>query len=98
MTRFGDPLLCRPAGLAVDQASGHHSDLLLPRLEDPSVRTLLGLNAARFKPASIRRPVWIARIGTALLAPVIVLGAIELGLRLAGFGYPTSYFLETRIR
>ncbi len=33
----------------------------------------------------------------AVLLPVLLLGTAELGLRLAGYGYPTSFFLKTRI-
>ncbi|MBU6402639.1 MAG: hypothetical protein KGS61_20150, partial [Verrucomicrobia bacterium] len=32
-----------------------------------------------------------------MLGPVLLLGALELGLRLAGFGYPTQFFLQTRL-
>lgn len=31
---------------------------------------------------------------TALLLPLVLLGVVELGLRLFGFGYPTSFFLK----
>ncbi len=33
-----------------------------------------------------------------VLAPLLVLGSVELALRIAGFGYPTSFFLRTRIQ
>lgn len=32
-----------------------------------------------------------------ILGPLVVLGSVELALRLAGYGYPTSFFLRTRI-
>jgi hypothetical protein len=32
-----------------------------------------------------------------ILGPLIVFGGAELALRLAGYGYPTSFFLRTRI-
>lgn len=32
----------------------------------------------------------------ALAAPLLLLGFLELGLRLAGYGYPTSFFLNSR--
>jgi len=31
------------------------------------------------------------------LVPVVVFGGLELGLRLGGYGYPTTFFLESRI-
>lgn len=34
----------------------------------------------------------------AVLLPVLLLGLVELGLRLAGYGYPTRFFRETRVR
>jgi len=32
-----------------------------------------------------------------ILVPLVILGGAELGLRLAGYGYATSFFLPTRI-
>ena len=32
-----------------------------------------------------------------VLGPLVVLGGVELTLRLAGYGYPTSFFVSTRI-
>ena len=37
---------------------------------------------------------WIFRL-LALLIPLLVLGMVELGLRLAGYGYPTDFFLSS---
>ena len=33
-----------------------------------------------------------------ILGPLVVFGSVELALRLAGYGYPTGFFLRTRIR
>ena len=33
----------------------------------------------------------------ALLSPVLILGSIELALRLTGYGYPTAFFLKARL-
>ncbi len=33
----------------------------------------------------------------AILSPVLLLGILELGLRLAGYGYPTSFFSKTMV-
>ena len=32
-----------------------------------------------------------------ILCPLVLFGSVELALRLAGYGYPTSFFLRTRI-
>jgi tetratricopeptide (TPR) repeat protein len=37
------------------------------------------------------------RIFVAILAPLMIVGGLELGLRLFGCGYPTSFFLRTKI-
>jgi tetratricopeptide (TPR) repeat protein len=43
------------------------------------------------------RPRWLFRLAAAVLAPVLVLGALEGALRLAGYGYSTRFFEELRI-
>ena len=45
---------------------------------------------------SIRR-LWLFRIFTIVVVPLVVIGGLELGLRLFGFGYPTSFFLQSQI-
>ena len=40
-----------------------------------------------------RRRLWFFRLTSACLAPLLVLGALELGLRLIGFGYSTDFFV-----
>jgi tetratricopeptide (TPR) repeat protein len=40
---------------------------------------------------------WLFRLGAMTLVPLLVLGGLELGLRLAGYGYPTSYFVPAHI-
>ncbi|PYM15179.1 MAG: hypothetical protein DME18_04920, partial [Verrucomicrobia bacterium] len=37
------------------------------------------------------------RVVAITLVPLFLLGALELALRVAGYGYPTSFFLRTRI-
>lgn len=44
-----------------------------------------------------RRRLWLMRLSAATLVPLLLLGVLELGLRVAGYGYPTSYFLRSRI-
>jgi tetratricopeptide (TPR) repeat protein len=40
---------------------------------------------------------WFYRLLAALLVPVLTLVAVEVGLRLAGYGHPASFFVKTRI-
>ncbi|PYJ83244.1 MAG: hypothetical protein DME22_16330 [Verrucomicrobia bacterium] len=48
-------------------------------------------------PTLSRRRKWAFRLGSSLLVPLLVLAVLEAVLRLAGFGYPTNFFLKTRI-
>jgi tetratricopeptide (TPR) repeat protein len=48
-------------------------------------------------PASKRR-LWLMRLFAMIFIPLFVLGGIELGLRLAGYGYDTSFFRRIRIQ
>ncbi len=41
-----------------------------------------------------RRKLWLFRIIAATVVPMVLLGLLELGLRIAGYGYPTSLFVE----
>jgi tetratricopeptide (TPR) repeat protein len=41
------------------------------------------------------RKKWIFRIAALTLIPLLLLGVLELALRLVGFGYPASFYLET---
>ena len=43
------------------------------------------------------RRLWLMRLAAATLLPLLILGGVELGLRLVGHGYPTSYFLPSTI-
>jgi tetratricopeptide (TPR) repeat protein len=47
-------------------------------------------------PLSSRR-LWLFRFSAMILGPLFVFGSVELALRVAGCGYPTSFFLRTRI-
>ncbi len=46
-------------------------------------------------PNLTRRQIWCFRLFTLFGVPLIILLALELGLRLAGFGYPTSFLLPS---
>ncbi len=54
---------------------------------------IIGLTPSGLTPSPPRR--WTFR-GVMALAPLLLLAAVELALRLAGFGYPASFFLPTR--
>jgi tetratricopeptide (TPR) repeat protein len=43
------------------------------------------------------RRLWLFRFCAAVLVPLAIFGALEFGLRLAGYGYPTSFFVQTKI-
>lgn len=43
------------------------------------------------------RRLWLFRIIAAVAIPLLIIGGLELGLRLCGYGYPTSFFLKTKI-
>lgn len=50
------------------------------------------------KPAATRRPGrWGMKIAAAVVVPVFCLGLLELGLRAAGIGHATGFFLEKEI-
>jgi tetratricopeptide (TPR) repeat protein len=44
------------------------------------------------KPSVSRRRLWLMRFAAMLFIPLLILSGIELGLRLAGYGYDTSFF------
>jgi tetratricopeptide (TPR) repeat protein len=56
-------------------------------------------NAAPERVASQIPPhrLWLFRIFAAVAIPLLVIGGLESGLRLSGYGYPTSFFLKTKI-
>lgn len=48
--------------------------------------------------AGIRgRRLWLFRMIAILLVPALTLGILEVALRVAGYGYPASYFVKSRI-
>src|SRR6266702_3085811 len=38
---------------------------------------------------------WAARLGLMVLVPALSLGLLECGLKVFGYGYPTSFFVKT---
>jgi tetratricopeptide (TPR) repeat protein len=44
-----------------------------------------------------RRQLWIMRMMAATLVPLFFLGLLEVGLRLAGYGYSTDFFVPSKI-
>lgn len=45
---------------------------------------------------SARSPRWLFRVCALVLAPLLTLAVLEGGLRLAGYGYPTAFFLRSQ--
>jgi len=43
------------------------------------------------------RRLWLFRFCAVILVPLVIVGGLELGLRLSGYGYPTSFFLQIKI-
>jgi tetratricopeptide (TPR) repeat protein len=61
-----------------------------------------GLLSKDINPVSAVAPVssrhlWLFRLSAIILGPLLAFGSLELVLRLAGYGYPTSFFLRTCI-
>jgi tetratricopeptide (TPR) repeat protein len=56
-------------------------------------------NVAPEKSASKIPPgrLWLFRIFAAVVIPLLVIAGLEVGLRLSGYGYPTSFFLKAKI-
>ena len=46
---------------------------------------------------SSKRRVWIMRLFAMIFIPLIILGGVELGLRLVGYGFSTDFFSRIRI-
>src|ERR1700720_2322691 len=44
-----------------------------------------------------RRRLWLLRLFAMIFVPLVVLGGIELGLRLAGYGYDTGFFRQIQV-
>jgi len=45
-----------------------------------------------------RRRLWLMRLFAMIFVPLLILGGIELGLRLGGYGYDTSFFRRIQIQ
>src|ERR1035437_238292 len=45
-----------------------------------------------------RRRLWLMRLFAMFFVPLLLLGGIELGLRLGGYGYDTDFFQQIRIK
>jgi tetratricopeptide (TPR) repeat protein len=71
-----------------DQSAGHGKTD--PNQQVPHAETTGGA-----KKAHPRR--WLFRLLSLTVIPLILLGTVEFGLRLAGSGYPTSFFLRSNI-
>ena len=49
------------------------------------------------KKAFTKRRLWMFRFLTICLVPAFIIGSMELALKVSGYGYPTSYFVKSRI-
>src|SRR5438132_1814453 len=52
-------------------------------------------NSTRNPPSISRKKIWCFRLIALMGIPLLFFGLIELGLRLAGFGYPSSFLLKS---
>jgi tetratricopeptide (TPR) repeat protein len=70
----------------------------VPRKKKPAVKGKhLQKSGPTFGSSSLdRRKLWCFRLFVAVGIPLLFLGVLELGLRLAGFGYPTTFFLPSQ--
>ncbi len=48
-------------------------------------------------PTVSRRKLWLFRLTSLIFIPLLLVGGLEMGLRLAHYGYPPQFFLKTRI-
>jgi len=53
--------------------------------------------AAKPAPKISRRRLWLFRICAPIVILLLVVGGLELILRICGYGYPTSFFIKTKI-
>lgn len=53
---------------------------------------------ANERPARLAGPRWVWRLVLLVLVPSLLLGGVELGLRIAGYGYPTGFFRKVTIQ
>lgn len=49
------------------------------------------------QPSVSRRRLWLMRLSAMIFIPLFILGGLELGLRLAGYGYDTGFFRRITI-
>jgi tetratricopeptide (TPR) repeat protein len=64
-----------------------------PKIENSSAAEPVKTASQPHRPAISRRRKWLFRLGTAIFAPLLFLALLEGGLRLGGYGNPTSFFL-----
>src|SRR5271154_3335358 len=51
-----------------------------------------------FQDPGSRGRLWLMRLFSMIFVPLFVLGGVELGLRLAGYGYDTHFFRKIQIK
>ncbi len=60
--------------------------------QNPTATAAAGQSPRAGKPGGGRK--WLFRLAAGTLIPALVFGLLELGLRLADYGYPTDFFLD----
>ena len=73
--------------------SNDHGDIVMP-----TAVTVPVIPAPTTAPPLSRRRIWLFRLLAATLIPGLLLLVLEATLRLAGYGHPTAYFVQTTIK
>lgn len=71
----------------------------LKRRQKHQVRQKLDINSEKNNISQsrfIRRYKWLFTVVSMTIVPLLLLAGMEMGLRLAGYGYPTSYFVKKK--
>src|SRR2546425_87515 len=75
-------------------SNGRKSRRGKPGIAAASVQAAPALLATPTPPVLSRRHKWLGRMALMVLLPGLLLSALEVSLRLVGYGYPTNFFLK----
>lgn len=81
---------------AANRQNSRPATLLAPVKKKAQKAGTAQTKGGRRQPANAGRRRWL-RLAAALLVPLFIFGGLELGLRVAGYGYPTCFFLPRTI-
>lgn len=81
---------------AANRQNSRPATLLAPVKKKAQKAGMAQTKGGRRQPANAGRRRWL-RLAAALLVPLFIFGGLELGLRVAGYGYPTCFFLPRTI-